>query len=153
MDFFLKEFRLGIVAEASVLCPEVTEGEAVEVVFVRGIAERTVVGVVGRLDADGATGADEAVKLLHSSHDVGDVFDDVDGAQTIESAVGKGVGEAVEVAEDVGVAGGIKIDSERPKNGFVRRLKIKTTTTIVRVTGSRTMSPVIKYFYMDMPPT
>ncbi len=137
MDFFLKEFRLGVVAEASVLCPEVTEGEAVEVVFVRGIAERTVVGVVGRLDADGATGADEAVKLLHSSHDVGDVFDDVDGAQAIESAVGKGVGEAVEVAEDVGVAGGIKIDSERPGELFDTAADVEDSCQDFRVAIGR----------------
>ena len=57
-------------------------------------------------------GAHQAVKLLHGGHDVGHMLDHVDGQQAVEGVVAKGIGQAVEVAEDIGAAGGIAIDAD-----------------------------------------
>ena len=53
-----------------------------------------------------------AVKLLHGADHVGDVLDDVNGQHAVERVVGERVGEAVEVAQDVGAAGGIAVDPD-----------------------------------------
>ena len=44
--------------------------------------------------------------------DVGDVLDDVDGADAVEGVVAEGVGEAVEVAENVGAAAWVAVDAD-----------------------------------------
>ena len=106
------KFRFGVIAEAAIVCAEVAKRETVQVVLVGGIAERTVVGVVRGLDSDAAAGYDEAVKFFHGADYVGHVLDDVNGAQAPEGAVGEGIREAVEIAEDVGGAGRVEIDSD-----------------------------------------
>ena len=52
------------------------------------------------------------MKLLHGADDVGDVLDDVDGAQLIEGAVAEGIGEPIEVAEDVGAGMRVAVDPD-----------------------------------------
>jgi len=64
-------------------------------------------------DADAAAGAHEAVKFLHGAHDVGNVLDDVNGAQLVEGAVGERPGKAVEIDKDIGGAGGVVVDTDR----------------------------------------
>jgi len=112
VDKNLTKSCFGVIAEAAVVLAKVAEGEAVEVVFVGGVAEGAVVGIVWGFDADAASGADQAVEFFHGADDVCEVFYDVDGAEVIEGAVGEGVREMVEVAEDVGGAGGIEVDAD-----------------------------------------
>jgi len=127
-----------------VILAEVAEGEAVEVVFVGGVAERAVVGVMGRFDADAATGTDEAVKFLHGADDVCEVLDDVDGAEVIESAVGKGVREMVEVAEDVGGAGGVEIDADCAGE-FADAAADVESSQVIRVSASSYHRGIVKW--------
>lgn len=101
-----------VVAEARVILAEIAEGKTVEVPAVRGVAEGTEIRVVRRGEEDAATGLEETMEFLHRFDYVGDVFDDVDGTDFVECAVAEGVGETVEVAEDVGFAGGVAIDAD-----------------------------------------
>jgi imidazolonepropionase-like amidohydrolase len=78
-----------------------------------GVAERTVIGVVRCLDSDTAAGAYEAMEFLHGADNVGNVFDNVDGAEMVEGAVAERVREGIEIAENVGGAGGVGIDADR----------------------------------------
>src|SRR5208282_5808622 len=80
-----------------------------------GVAERAEVGVVRRDDQNPAARADQAMKLLHGADDVGNVLDDVHGAQGLEGTVAERVGEPVQVAQNVGAATGIAIDADRAR--------------------------------------
>src|SRR5215469_12298892 len=66
-----------------------------------------------RFDPQAAAGLNQTVKLLHGADHVGQVFDHVDGAHTPEGVVRERVGEAVEIADDVGGAGRIAVDADR----------------------------------------
>lgn len=92
---------------------EIAEGEAVEVAFVGRVAEGTKVRVMRSFNADPTSFAHQPVEFLHSFDDVGNVLDDVDGAELIEGAGGEGVGDAVEVADDVRVTREIPVDADR----------------------------------------
>ena len=91
---------------------EVFEREAVEVVLVGGVAERTVIGVVGGFDANEATWFYEAVELLHRTDHVCQMLDDVDRPQLVERAVRQGVREPVQIANNVGCARRINVDAD-----------------------------------------
>src|ERR1039457_2282 len=91
---------------------EVAKTEAVQVALVGGVAERAEIGVVRRLDAHRAARAHQPVKLLHGAHHVVDVFDDMDGRQPVERAVGERVRKTVQVRQDVGAAGGVAVDTD-----------------------------------------
>src|SRR5690348_6075088 len=79
--------------------------------FMGGIAEGAEVGVVRGFDADGAARADQAMEFLHGADDIVHMLDDVNGGEAVEGAVGERIGEAIEVDENVGAAGGIPVDS------------------------------------------
>ena len=55
------------------------------------------------------------MELLHGADHIGDVFDHVHGAQVVEGVIAKRIGEAVEVAQNVGVGARIAIDAERTR--------------------------------------
>jgi len=76
-----------------------------------GIAERTEIGVMRRGDEDRSTSARDAVEFLHGGDNVGDVFDDVNGADFVKYAFAKGKRAAVNVAEDVGRGAGILVNA------------------------------------------
>lgn len=82
---------------------------------VRRIAERAEVGVVRRGDVQRAAWPQQAMKFLHAANDVGNVFDDVNGAQMIEAAVAKRIRKMVEIAEDIGGGSGDAVDSDRTR--------------------------------------
>ena len=65
-----------------------------------------------RDDEDASSGAHQPVKLLHRADYIGDMLDDMDGAQLIESAVAKRVWETVKIADDVSIRISIQIDSD-----------------------------------------
>src|SRR5689334_12060268 len=94
------------------LLAEIAKAEAIEVMAMSGVAEGAEIGVVRRFDANRAAGADQAMKLLHRPDHVIDVFDDVDGGEAVEGAVGERVGEAIEIGEDVGAAGRIAVEAD-----------------------------------------
>jgi len=78
-----------------------------------GIAEGAEIGVVRRDDDHLAAGSDQAMKLLHAADDVRDVLDHVHGLQRVERRIAERVRDVVEVAQYVGAAGGIAIDTDR----------------------------------------
>ena len=78
---------------------------------VSGVAERAEIRIMRRNNEDAPSGADQPVKFLHCADYVGDVLDDMDRAQLIESSVAKRVRKTVEVADDVSMGIGIQIDS------------------------------------------
>src|SRR6185369_14837648 len=91
---------------------EVAEAETIQVALVRRVAKGAEIGVVRRLQAHGAARPHQAVELLHGAYDIVHVLDHVDRGQAVERAVGKRVGEAVEVHQYVGAAGGIAVDAD-----------------------------------------
>ena len=107
---FLTESRLRVVAESGVVRAEVAQREAVQVPAVRGIAEGAEVRVMRRSDVYGATRTKEAVELLHSADDVGDVLDHMNRAHVIEALVTKRVREPVHVHQHVGGCAGNAVD-------------------------------------------
>jgi len=76
-----------------------------------GITKGAEIGVVGSDDEDAAAGACEAVELLDGADDGGDMLDHVDGADLVEGVVAEGIREMIEVAEEVGAAGGIAVNA------------------------------------------
>ena len=66
------------------LVSEAAKRKAVEVMFVGWVAERTVVRVVGRFDPNAPAGSNETVEFFHGSDDVGQMLNDMNGAQTVE---------------------------------------------------------------------
>ena len=95
MNGNLTESSAGVVAETTVIFTKVAKAEAVQVVLVRGVAERTVVGVMRGFDVDAAAWLNQPVKLFHGLDDICDMFDHVDGAQAIEAMGLKRIREAV----------------------------------------------------------
>jgi len=112
VDRNLAEFRPGVVSEAAVVRSEIAKTEAIEVVFVRRIAEGAEIGVVRRLNPDRAAGPNQTVELLHGRDDVVQVLDDVDGGKAVEAGIGEGVRTVVEIDERVGTAVGIAVDAD-----------------------------------------
>src|SRR5882724_13032624 len=100
------------ISVARVVLAEVAEAEGVEVPFVSWITEGAEIGIVRGHYGDCPSRAYEAVELLHGFHDVADVFDHMDGAQFVERLVAEGVGEQVEVGDDVGAGTGIAVESD-----------------------------------------
>ena len=95
MNGNLTESSAGVIAEAAVVLAEVAKAETVQVMLVRGVAERTVVGVMRCFDVDAAARFDQPVKLLHGLDYVSHVLDYMDGAQAIEAMGLKRIREAV----------------------------------------------------------
>ena len=93
---------------------EVAKREAVEVMFVGGVSERAVVGVMGGLDPDTASWAHQPMEFLHGADHVGNVLDDVDSLQGVKRGIAKRVGKTVEVAEDIGAGGRVAVYADRP---------------------------------------
>jgi hypothetical protein len=52
------------------------------------------------------------VEFLHGADDILNVLNHMDGADLGEGGVAEGVGETVEVGEDVGVGGGIAVEAD-----------------------------------------
>ena len=78
-----------------------------------GIAERAEIGVVRRDDEHLTARADQSMKLFHAADDVRDVLDHVHSLQRVERRIAERVRDAIEIAQDVGAAGGIAIDTDR----------------------------------------
>src|SRR5271155_5700031 len=64
-------------------------------------------------DENGAPGLGDAVEFFHGRDDVGDVFDDVFGAELVERIIAEGQAAVVEMAEDIGGGGWIHIEADR----------------------------------------
>src|SRR5215471_10316179 len=90
---------------------EIAEAEAVEVAFVRGVAKRAEIGVMGGYDADGPVGPHEPVELLHGADYVLKVLDHMDRGQPVERAAGERIGKPVKVGQNIGAASGIPVNS------------------------------------------
>ncbi len=78
-----------------------------------GIAKRAEVGVMRGDDQNAAAWGGQPVEFFHGADHVGNMLDDVDGANFAKSAVAKGKGEAIEIGDDVGASVGITIDADR----------------------------------------
>jgi hypothetical protein len=111
VDRNLLKSDIRIVAVAGIVLAEITEGEAVEMPAMGGVAEGAEVGIVRRDDEDLASGANEAVKFFHGFHDVAHVFDHVNGLQGVEGGISERVRKLVELANHVGSAGGVAVDA------------------------------------------
>src|ERR1035441_10542886 len=96
-----------------VVLAEIAKAEAVQVALVGGVAERTEIGVVRRLDPHRAARAHQAVKFLHGADDVAHVLDRVNGGHAVERTVGERVRQSIQVHQHVGAAGGVPVDSDR----------------------------------------
>jgi hypothetical protein len=66
-------------------------------------------------DTDSAAGARQAVELFHGADDIIHVLDDMKREDTVEAVVGEWVGSAVEVAEDVGAARRVAVNTNRAR--------------------------------------
>ncbi len=78
----------------------------------RRVAEGTEVRVVRGFDSNRTAGPDQTVEFLHGPYDIGEMFNDVDRPQVVKSSIREGVGEGVEVDQNIGVAGGIEIHAD-----------------------------------------
>lgn len=90
---------------------KVIERKRIEMPAVSGITERAEISVMRRGDEDRSTSSCDAVEFLHGGDDVGDVFDDVNGADFVKYAFAKGKRAAVNVAEDIGRGTGIFVNA------------------------------------------
>jgi len=77
-----------------------------------GVAKGAEVGVVGGDDDGAAVGAEEAMEFFDGADDVGDMLDDVDGADFAKGGVAEGPGEAVEVGDNVGAGMRIAVEAD-----------------------------------------
>src|SRR5579862_8025279 len=66
-----------------------------------------------RLDMNDPARADDAVELLDGSDYVGKMLDDMNGAQLIEGVIAERIRQPVELAQHIGAAGGIPVDTNR----------------------------------------
>lgn len=92
---------------------EVAERKTVEVMFVRGVAERTVIGVMRSFNANPPARPHQAMELFHRPDNVGQMFDNVDSSEAIKGSVGEGIRKAVQIADHVGGARRVQIDTDR----------------------------------------
>ncbi len=95
--------------------PEIAKAEAIQVVFMSGVAEGTVVGIVRRLDMDASTRADQPVKFFHRFDDIGYMFNDMDCPQAIEAVSFERVREPVKIRQYVRTAGRVVVQSYCPR--------------------------------------
>ena len=93
---------------------KVAERETIQVVFMRGVAKGTVVGVVGCFDAYGSTRTQQAVELLHRRHHIGQVFNHMNRPDLVERLRRKRPGEAVQITDHIGAAGRVRVNADRP---------------------------------------
>jgi hypothetical protein len=63
-------------------------------------------------DSHRAAGSRQAVEFFHGADDVIHVLDDMNREDPIEAVVGKWIRGSVEIAKDVGAAGGIAVDAD-----------------------------------------
>src|SRR5439155_21128291 len=79
---------------------------------VRGVAEGAEVGVVRGLDAHRTAWARQAVELLHGADHVVHMLDHMDRKHAVEAVIAERIRGAVEIAQNVGAAGGIAVDAD-----------------------------------------
>ncbi len=77
-----------------------------------GVAERAEVGVVRGYDKDPAGRRDDAMKLLHGPDNVRHMLNYMHGAERGKRVVAERVRKTVEVADDVGTAARVAIDTD-----------------------------------------
>ena len=94
---------------------EVAETEAVQMMLMRGVAERTVIGIVRRFYMHAPARTHKAMELFHGFDDIGDVFYDMDGAYRLEAMRRKWVGEVVQIGNHVGATCRIVIQPYRAR--------------------------------------
>jgi len=93
---------------------KIAEAETIQMMLVGGIAERAVVGVVRRFDMNAPARPYQTVKLFHRLDYIGDVFNDVNGTEPVETMCLKGVREPVQIGQNVRPAGRIVVQSNCP---------------------------------------
>lgn len=108
----LTEARLRVIPETSVIFTEVTKREAVQMPFVRGVAEGTEVGVVRGHDEYAASRFKQTMEFFDGPYDVGNVFDQVDRTDFSKGTVLKREREVVKIGNDVGIGVRIPIDPD-----------------------------------------
>ena len=101
-----------VIAEAAAIAAEETKRKAIEVPAVGGIAVRTEVRVMRGHDDGAAAGHEQTVKFFDGSDDVSDMFDDMDGADLAEGAIGQRPGEVIEICNKVSTRARIAIDAD-----------------------------------------
>src|SRR5437764_836806 len=93
---------------------EVPEREAVQVPFVRWVAERAEIGVMRSHDEDAAAGLEEAVKFFDRAHYVGHMFDHVNSPDLAKGRVFEREREVVEIGNHIRIRVDVPIDSDCP---------------------------------------
>ena len=63
-------------------------------------------------DEGSAAGREQPVQFLHRADHIGDVLNDVDGANLAERAIGKWPGKTVEIGNHVGARVGVPVDAD-----------------------------------------
>src|SRR4051794_12913384 len=76
------------------------------------VAEGAEIGIVRRFDPYTPPQPDEAVKLFHRANDVGEVLDHMNSTQAVEGTIGERVGKTVQIADEVGGAGGVDVNAD-----------------------------------------
>ena len=102
-----------VVAEAAVIHAEIAQGKAIEMPAVRGIAKRAEIGVMRGHDDDAAARCQQAMELFDGADHVGDVFDQVYGADPGERVIAKRERKVIEVGDNVGAGVEVAIQSDR----------------------------------------
>src|ERR1700689_4722984 len=97
----LGESDSGVIAVAGVIVTEIAQREAVEVPTVSGVAEGAEVGVVRRDNQNFAAVANHTMELLHGTDHVGDVLDNGDGLERVETGIAERIGEMIQVGQNV----------------------------------------------------
>jgi hypothetical protein len=80
---------------------------------VSGIAERAEIGVMRGGDDRMSPGNQQAMNLLHRSHDVFDVFKNVRGADFAERIVTEGEVKTVEIGYNVRICTQVSVNTDR----------------------------------------
>jgi APA family basic amino acid/polyamine antiporter len=67
---------------------------------------------MGRNDEDSSGRACQAVEFFNGPDYVGQMLDDMDSAYGVEGIIAEGIGEAIEVTQQIGAAGDIAVDAD-----------------------------------------
>src|SRR6185437_8830140 len=100
---------------AAVVLAKIAKRVAIQMPTVRRIAKGTEIRVMRRDNQNLAARREQPVKLLHTSDHIGNVLDDVNCTNKAKLAVGERIRKAVQVAQDVGPARRIAVDSDRTR--------------------------------------
>src|ERR1700733_13516592 len=77
------------------------------------VAERAEVRIMRRFDPHRSSSPHQPVKLLHRADYVVQMLDHVDRRHPVERSIREWVGETIQIGQDVGLAGGIAVKSDR----------------------------------------